>query len=138
MTRLMPTIITRSHHFFTSAQRILGEERLATVWKKSVSQVYRWGADPARCDDPSRNPIDLLKVLFDDLQEVGRDDVVEGALRILAESHGYQVGPREIRSDKNSATRFPGPGRSSPPISKCCPDGHCRECGFDCSFSFAS
>lgn len=107
MTRIMPTIVTRSFQVFSSAQRILGEERLAIIFKKSFSQLYRWSADPDKCEDPSRNPIDLLRIMFNDLEEVGRDDVVAGALRILA-APDYEVNRTAIFSDKDSSLQEQG------------------------------
>jgi len=103
--RPIPGHITRSFHFFAAAQRLLGEEYLASLWKRGVATIYRWGANPDTCDDTGRNPLDLLQITLSRLEEIGRSDLVEGALDLLAEPLGYRVEARHIRSDKNSATR---------------------------------
>jgi len=100
--RPQPSHITRSYQFFSAALRLLGEDLLRTIWGRSTTQVYRWGADPARCDDVNRNPIDLLSLTLERMQELGRDDIVEGALRVLITPLGYDVRPKEIFSDKGA------------------------------------
>lgn len=103
--RQQPHPITKPHHVFAAAQHLLGEDFLASLTKKSVTQIYRWSADPDRCDQVSRNPMDILAIILDRIQELGREDVVEASLRVLAAPLGYHVQAREIRSDKNSAQR---------------------------------
>ncbi|MGH7966222.1 MAG: hypothetical protein ACRERD_31100 [Candidatus Binatia bacterium] len=98
-----PSHLTKSFHIFSAAHRLLGDELLGELWKKSLRQIYRWGTDPAVSDDASRNPLDLVLLTLQRLQEMGRNDVVESALHILADPLGYEVTPKAIHSDKDSA-----------------------------------
>lgn len=100
--RLKGQYFVRSHQVFAAADKILGVEFMANLWKKSHRQVYRWGADEDFCEETCKNPLDLLRITLSRLQEVGREDVVEGAARLLLGPLGYEVWQRDACSDTGS------------------------------------
>lgn len=100
--RLKEQYFIRSHQVFSAANKILGIEFMANLWKKSHRQVYRWGADDDFCEETCKNPLDLLRITLSRLREVGREDVVEGAARLLFGPLGYEVWQRDICSDAGS------------------------------------
>lgn len=100
--RSLPLHLTRSHHFFAAAHKILGDGPLASLWKKSRSQVERWCSDPTSFPSHSRNPIDLLTLTLKELQQRGREELVECTLRIVAEPFGYEVHPQKIAGGKGA------------------------------------
>ena len=83
--------IIKSHQFWSAARSILSPEFLVKVWVKGRRQIFRWGADPDYCGDTSSNPIEQLRRTLAALSEVGREDVVSAALRILVEPLGYEI-----------------------------------------------
>jgi hypothetical protein len=96
------SLITKTHQFFASANKLLGVHFMTKLWVKCDRTLYRWGADPDHCEEITRNPIDLLRITFHKLQELGRDDVVESALRLLCHGLGYSVRRDNIFSDKGN------------------------------------
>lgn len=92
----------RSHQVFSAANKILGVEFMANLWKKSRRQMYRWGADDDFCEEISKNPLDLFHTMLRRLQELGRDDIVEGSARLLYGTLGYEIQQREGYSDADS------------------------------------
>ena len=76
----------KTHQFYTACRKTLGKESLQQIYKKSPTQIYRWGMDPHFCDDWERNPLDRLNVLLERLCELGRDDIARAAVTILAKT----------------------------------------------------
>ena len=74
----------KTHQFYAACRKILGMATLQKLFKKSPTQLYRWGMDPDFCEDWKRNPLDRLNVLLERLIEIGRDDIARAAVDILA------------------------------------------------------
>jgi len=100
---LKGSYFVRSHQIFAAALKHLTKTELAKIWHVEHRTLYRWAQDPDSTEGSYRNPMDLLRITFSKLQEIGQDHVVDGALRILAESLGYRVSAAECCSDKGSA-----------------------------------
>ncbi len=95
-------MITRTHHFWSSAYAIIGKAILAKIYKVSHRQIERWGADPDFCVSAAANPIDRIRAVCVRLIELGRRDVVEGGLLLLLNPLGYDLMRQEICTDKGS------------------------------------
>ena len=83
MTDLPPL---KTYQFYAACRKILGAATLQKLFKKSPTQIYRWGRDPNFCEDVERNPLDHLNVLLERLCELGRDDIARSAVDILAKT----------------------------------------------------
>jgi len=89
--------------FFKECISLLRPEYLQFLFKRGQSQVYRYAEDPATAPNPSRNPLDRIKVLFLRLEEVGRVDLALSGLKFLADSLGMRVLPKSAPiPDKDS------------------------------------
>ena len=97
-----PTFITTTHRFWSAANKILTPSFIANIYKICLRQAQRYGADPKYCADTSRNPLDLLLIIMESLQEAGRPDAAYAGLNLLADPLGYTIKPKEIYSDKGS------------------------------------
>lgn len=76
----------KTHQFYSACRKILGKETLQKIYKKSPTQIYRWGMDPDFCEDWERNPLDRINVMLERLCELGRDDIAQAAVAILAKT----------------------------------------------------
>lgn len=93
---------TRTHQIFSASAKVLGKTYLHKLWNRSEREIYRWGADPDHCQDTAKNPLDLLRIQLERLQEVRRDDIVQAAATILFAPLGYSVQPTDIHSDRGT------------------------------------
>lgn len=119
-----------SRQFYHACLKILGQAFMQKLYKISQRQLYRWAADPTFCADTEANPLDKLQVLFRRLSEIGREDIVLQALRILADTIGYEVRPgpnvtldnstleSECLDDYPALTNFHSAIRNREPIEK--------------------
>jgi hypothetical protein len=95
--------VLTTYQFFHACSKVLGYSFLQKLYRRSLRQIYRWGADPAFCEDTEANPLDRLKVIFTRLAEIGREDLALQGLKILAEAIDYDIIPNnKVIPDKQS------------------------------------
>lgn len=91
-------MITRSCQFWSTVMKVC-PQLMGTLFRVEKRQFYRWAANPDCCGETSRGPDLLLRSLYKRLQELGREDVVEGSLRVICGPLGYDVVKREVECD---------------------------------------
>ncbi len=103
----------KSWQFFHSCRKVLGESFLQKLYKRSLTQIYRWSADPNLCADTERNPLDHLEAILLRLSEIGRPDIAQAAVSILADAVGCElrclepVIPEEISIEEKCLDVYP-------------------------------
>ncbi|AOY57300.1 hypothetical protein dsmv_3506 [Desulfococcus multivorans DSM 2059] len=83
MTELPPL---KTWQFYAACRKVLGMTTLTKMFGKSQTQLYRWGRDPDCCEDVERNPLDRTNAILERLCELGRDDIAQAAVSILAKT----------------------------------------------------
>jgi len=99
-------VFKKAFQVFSACNKILSPETMGKIWHVGSRNVYRWGADPDFTEGWCRSPLDRLITTLERVQEVGREDVIEGFLSYIANSFGYDVLPKSesVKSDKQSST----------------------------------
>jgi len=98
---------TSTRQIFSACNKILTPLEVGKIFKIGARSAYRWAANPDYANDVCRNPLDNIIDTFEAVLEMGRDDIVEGALSYICEKLGYKVCPDcdAVKSDKNSASK---------------------------------
>lgn len=78
----------KSWQFYAACRSTLGMETLQKLFKRSPTQIYRWGRDPDCCEDVERNPIDRMNFLLERLCEIGREEIAMSAVAMMARTVG--------------------------------------------------
>ncbi len=70
----------------------IGATELQKIFSRGQTQINRYCMSPL-CGDAQRNPIDRLKLMFEQLMEAGEGELVRSSLNMLAEPIGCRVKP---------------------------------------------
>ena len=81
----------KSWQFYHSCRKILGRTFLQKLFQRSQTQIYRWSRDPDFCEDVERNPLDRMQILLERLCEIGREDIAQSAVAMLAHIVGCEL-----------------------------------------------
>jgi len=100
-------VFSYTHQIFCSCNKVLSQLEVGKIWNVGSRTAYRWAANPNYASDVCRNPIDNIVGTFNAVLEMGRDDIVEGALTYICGELGYKVYPKEdaVKSDKDSSSK---------------------------------
>lgn len=93
-----------SWEVFLWARQHLGITTLTKIFNIGTTQAYRYCTNP-RFDHEStrRNPIDNLKILFEEMREQGGDEVIKAALNDMASVINHRVQPvSQCQPDKQT------------------------------------
>lgn len=77
--------------FFQACSDALGDQKLQSIYNRSYSEIRRWCRNPDFTSDSSRNPLDRLETMVEQLDKYGRRDVAEAAVRRLAKTLGLDL-----------------------------------------------
>ncbi len=83
-----------SRQFFCLAYKLLGTKFVATLFKRSEREIYRWGADTGSCGEWRENPLEKLSDLCRALDLRGFEAEAAAPVHILAEALGLRVVDR--------------------------------------------
>ena len=81
----------KTWQFYSACRRILGPATLQKLFKRSQTEIYRWGADPDYASETARNPMDRYETLLEQLMERGRQDVARAAVARQARIVGCEL-----------------------------------------------
>jgi len=97
-------VFTKTFQMFAACNKILTEMEVGKLFHVGSRAAYSWSANPAYCQNTTRNPIDRLMGLLRAVQEMGRDEVVHGILYYIGDDLGYKVYKNvdAVKSDKGS------------------------------------
>jgi len=81
----------KTWQYYLQYRHILGDKFLIKLEKKQIRTLYRWSADPSHVEHTQANPLDRLIAVLQKLCEVGREDVAEDTVALIAEAIGRQI-----------------------------------------------
>ncbi len=77
-----------SWQIFEIAKVHLPKGRLFDIFTQTTRSVYRWAANPRACAETSRNPIDRIRMLLDEINIAGYGEYARAAIDYMAEPLG--------------------------------------------------
>ncbi len=83
----------RPWQFFANSAKLLGMGYLTKHFHKNAGYLSKWCADPKWNQDARPNPLDKIRDMGIELDDIGRTDVALIAINALAESIGFEAQP---------------------------------------------
>ena len=84
--------IVESWEIMLHSKEKIGATELQKIFSRGQTQINRYCMNPLS-GDAQRNPVDRLKLMFEQLVDEGGDELVRSALNILAEPIHCRVNP---------------------------------------------
>ena len=95
--------MTESWQIFRVAKKALAPGKLQNIYRRSTRQIAYWAANPRYTDKITRNPIDRIRILLEDLYLAGHGEYARWAIDYMAEPLGGRFTDRETaKTDKGS------------------------------------
>ena len=80
-----------SWEFFLFCRKALGISFLQQIFKRGLTEIYRWSRDPEFTADSKRNPLDRLRLLLKEMRNQGHEREARAGVNYLAEAVGCRL-----------------------------------------------
>ena len=92
-----------SWQIFNVSKKKLPPGRLQRIYRRSARLVDYWAANPRHCEKTTRNPIDRIRILLDELNLNGYGEYARWAIDYMAEPlGGHFCDDQPAKSDKGT------------------------------------
>lgn len=92
-----------SWQVFHAAQKKLPKGMIQSIYRRSSPLVSQWSANPKYCECTHRNPIDRIRIMFEEMETAGCGEYARWAIDYMAEVLGGRFAPfGDVSSDKGS------------------------------------
>ena len=92
MIKLKVKKVFHSWQFWYAVKEVLGLDFLYRLYGyRNARQIQGWYSNPATNETVIPNPIDKLKIVFEELRFHGREDLAIKGLQLLAEPLGVEI-----------------------------------------------